>query len=202
MEQRLLPWNMSSIQEHDCSKLNVLIENEFMNTHLLSRCNLIHVTKMTYWCFEWCHDMMLHLMTNCVTGMQTHLATIMSYTPGLWRVYPAAQDQGVSAFKLELELIQYKIDFNVWWMSYDSGEQAWMQDCLVTCLFCLSDISLLEHFHVLSEAPHYSIYSTEQRCYHNTCNVQVITCSTSSFLLITPFQPTPSIIWIAKQFRY
>ena len=53
-------------------------------------------------------------MTNCVTGMQTHLATIMSYTPGLCRVYPAAQDQGVSAFKLELELIQYKIDFDVW----------------------------------------------------------------------------------------
>ena len=53
--------------------------------------------------------MMLHLMTNCVTGMQTHLATIMSYTPGLLRVYPAAQNQGVSAFKLELELIQYKM---------------------------------------------------------------------------------------------
>ena len=28
MEQRLLPWNMISIQEHDCSKLNVLNESE------------------------------------------------------------------------------------------------------------------------------------------------------------------------------
>ena len=77
-----------------------------------------------------------------------------------------------------------------------------MQDCLASCLFCLSNISILEHFHVLSEVPHYSIYTTEQWCYHNTCNVQVTTCPTSSSVLIIPFQPTPSIIWIAKQFRY
>ena len=109
-----------------------------MNTLLLPRCNLIHVTKMTYWCFEWYHDMRLHLMTNCVTEMQTHLVTIMSYTQRLWRVYPAAQGQGVSAFKLELELIQYKIDFDVWWSSNEGGGQAWMTDCLVTvCIVSL-----------------------------------------------------------------
>ena len=77
-----------------------------------------------------------------------------------------------------------------------------MQDCLAGCLFCLSNTSFLEYFYVLSEAPQYSIYTTEQRCHHNTCNDQVTTCPIPSSILIIPFQPTPSIIWIAKQFRY
>ena len=117
-----------------------------MNTLLLSRCNLIHVGKMTYWCFEWCHDMMLHLMTNCVTGMQTHLATIMSYTPGLWRVYPAAQSQGVSAFKLELELLQYKMilmfDERVMIVENKPGcKIVWLAVCIVCLIFPFWNIS-------------------------------------------------------------
>ena len=49
--------------------------------------------------------------------------------------------------------------------------------------------------------PFWNIFMSCLR-HHNTCNDQVITCPIPSSILIIPFQPTPSTIWIAKQFRY